>query len=189
MATYDNRNDLFTAVCTALGVTAKFEKSGTSTRPTGAGAKTLQGGYAHLLCNKANMPLVQGLLDNGNIAHKDISYAVLRAGGTSTRDSSKSATVARLDATAIATHLEFAAKAKATLERLSKTKSAAIVVHTHKAELKDVTKSVNASFIALLETNQVRLEAKREAQKAAKASKKGNTPPVIPAENQDAGEV
>lgn len=89
------RNELFTVVCQALNVTAKFEVSGKGSRPS-VSTKGLAGAYAHLLCNPKNAPLVEALLNKGIdgawfVAPKKFgeyaSYrAFLYACGTSVRD-------------------------------------------------------------------------------------------------------
>lgn len=90
-----DRNNLFTAVCYALNVTAKFETSGKGKRPA-VSTGGLAGAYAHLLCNPKNIPLVDALVAkdvNGAwfkapaIYGNDASYrAFLYASGTSVRD-------------------------------------------------------------------------------------------------------
>jgi hypothetical protein len=91
----NDRNVIFTAVCTALNVTAKFEKSGQGKRPA-VSTGGLAGAYAHLLCNPKNIPLVNALIDKGiqgdwfkapALYGNNANYrAFLYAAGTSVRD-------------------------------------------------------------------------------------------------------
>lgn len=58
-----------------------------------------------------------------------------------------------------------------------------------KEERRLAAKSSNNNRIALMEATNAKLAAKKLEREAAKAAKKGNTPPVEPAENKDEGSM